>query len=119
MSTLKDQTSKLMQNSNHVNALLELGLSIEFSNFYRLAKLERKAHRAAENYCSIPNYNYDSAHDGIMSRVAILFKGKIPEGFFINGDPRGFALKIKPDHVPDGMHKDWGGYGILMPIDNE
>ena len=38
---------------------------------------------------------------------------------FINGDPRGYALKID-DKYQDrlhkvGIHRDWGGYGIIAP----
>jgi hypothetical protein len=36
------------------------------------------------------------------------------EGFFINGDPRGYSLKIKEKIYPE-LHQDWGGYGILAP----
>jgi hypothetical protein len=37
---------------------------------------------------------------------------------FLNGDARGYALKIQDDYVRDNnldIHKDWGGYGILAP----
>ena len=118
MYTIENQTRKLMmENHNHVNALLELGLSIQFSNFYALAKLERKAHRAAENYCNLENYNYDKVHNRIVNQVKELFGGSLPEGFFINADPRGYALKIKSENRPEGMYRDWGDYGILLPID--
>ena len=52
-------------------------------------------------------------------------------GIFINGDPRGYALKLGDDTVKhfrelglEFPHKDWGGYGILAPdltsdIENE
>lgn len=43
-------------------------------------------------------------------------------GIFINGDPRGYALKLGDDTVKhfeelglEFPHKDWGGYGILAP----
>ena len=37
---------------------------------------------------------------------------------FLNGDPRGYALKIPDDYVRDNdlnIHRDWGGYGIIAP----
>lgn len=48
--------------------------------------------------------------------------GKLPPGFFVNSDPRGYALKIDNEN-PEGkalieavkLHADWGGYGILSP----
>lgn len=41
--------------------------------------------------------------------------GRIPDGFFVNGDARGCALKLDPDKtpIPEGMHTDWGRNGIL------
>jgi hypothetical protein len=37
---------------------------------------------------------------------------------FINGDPRGYALKINDRYMKVNnlsLHSDWGGYGILAP----
>lgn len=45
--------------------------------------------------------------------------GRLPDGFFVNSDPRGYALKIRPGgEIPEGLEKDWGGNGILAPIIN-
>lgn len=44
--------------------------------------------------------------------------GTLPTGFFINTDPRGYALKLDNDKVPaaiEGLHRDMGGYYILAP----
>ncbi len=54
-----------------------------------------------------------------MMRAAL---GKLPPGFFVNTDPRGYALKID-DENPAGkalidaanLHRDAGGFGILSP----
>lgn len=47
----------------------------------------------------------------------------LPEmkGFFIDTDPRGYALKINLDKAPDeyktiGLQTDWGGYALLAPV---
>jgi hypothetical protein len=63
----------------------------------------------------------------IKRRVEQLF-GCLPPGFFVNGDPRGYALKLDPEApqvegLPSAkaliesarLHRDWGGYGILSP----
>lgn len=42
--------------------------------------------------------------------------GYRPAGVFINGDPRGYALKIQPEHAAD-LPKDFGGYGIIAPVE--
>ena len=49
------------------------------------------------------------------NRLFKVFGGRIPEGVFINSDPRGHALKLDSDKVsvPQGMERDWGGDGIL------
>jgi len=50
--------------------------------------------------------------DKVRAEVLKLFKGSL-NGFFINYDARGYALKIKADKCPLGQ--DWGGYYILSP----
>jgi len=65
---------------------------------------------------------WDEFLDYIAAKVAKVFGGVIPPAFFVNGDCRGYALKIDNDK-PEGaaliaavkMHTDWGGYGILSP----
>ena len=37
---------------------------------------------------------------------------------FVNGDARGYALKIMDSYVMErrlDIYKDWGGYGIIAP----
>ena len=67
--------------------------------------------------------------DKIRAEVTKVFGGKLPIGFVINGDPRGYSLKIKEEqnrifvNSDDGKnhdqkvinYTDWGGYGILAP----
>ena len=43
---------------------------------------------------------------------------KFREQFFINTDPRGYALKLNITAVEQAkydIYRDWGGYGILAP----
>jgi hypothetical protein len=45
-----------------------------------------------------------------------LICGFVPDGFFVNWDPRGHQLKTTPEHAAQyGLDTDWGGYGILAP----
>jgi hypothetical protein len=114
--------------ARHLKALATLG----FTGSYRTLKtLENRAHRNAEQYCNDPYYGgiegdeYERRQEVIAEQVKRLFGGTLPAGFFINGDPRGYALKINagneagmtyhPEYIPEGLHKDWGGYGILAP----
>lgn len=94
-----------------------------------LRKVEHVAHAAATAYCNgdaftLAGTRYDFRSSGcdafdalkrdhIRPAVARAFGGRIPEGFFVNGDPRGYALKIRAEHAPAGMATDWGRNGIL------
>lgn len=86
-----------------------------------LAKVEKAAHKLAEDECNRP------LPDGYVERRSaeilgwldsiLAFKAaKVP--VFLNGDPRGYALKIQDGYVRArklDIERDWGGYGILAP----
>ena len=62
--------------------------------------------------------DYDKAHDLAVDRITACVRvifGKVPEGFFVNFDARGAALKIEPEVARNkyGLQTDWGGNGIL------
>lgn len=96
----------------------------------KLRALEQLAHRGAEAYCNgerlnlRPGTSFDFRADEdawmqfcecVKGEAMKVFGGIAPPGFYVNHDPRGYALKLDPDKatVPAGMEKDWGGYGIL------
>jgi len=81
-------------------------------------RIEVRAHRLAEDECNgvdVP----DGWEDRVLKSLDKLLNFKahgIP--VFINGDPRGYALKIDDSYVKAhnlDIHRDWGGYGILAP----
>ena len=85
-------------------------------------RLEVKAHRMAEDYCNglIESDEWlEKKEKSILKSLdrLINFKAQgIP--VFVNGDPRGYALKIDDAYVKEhnlDIHRDWGGYGILAP----
>lgn len=82
---------------------------------YKLGRAEGMLLRQDEE----GNYiDSDKKIDKIILKVAALFGGKLPEGFHINYDARGYALKIKNDTNtgnPHRLHTDFGGYIILAP----
>lgn len=91
-----------------------------------LAHHERRAHRAAERLCDDANYGndaYDRTVEPIkaeLRRFLGLDETKIH--VFVDGDPRGYALKIDDADIRALREKgvsfdqrDWGGYGILWP----
>lgn len=90
--------------------------------YSKLKPLERKAHKAAERYCNgtVSDKSYVTKADSVTKRIEKLF-GILPFGFFINSDPRGYALKINDTETKALRNKginlqtDWGGYGLLAP----
>jgi hypothetical protein len=86
--------------------------------YQRLRRLEMKARRMAEAECNgtLPEGAWEKFVETTTRTIERIFGGPVP-GFFVNSDPRGYALKIDPSHgkVPEGMSTDWGGCGILAP----
>jgi hypothetical protein len=57
----------------------------------------------------------DRVDAAVTAGVEKLFGRKLP-GFFINHDPRGYALKLKAGSVPYRLAEDWASYQILAPV---
>lgn len=110
---------------NHLQALEKLGFKA--SQFNRLRFLENRAHYWAEKYCNgdLDGNDWDAVIFDFEQAIKKLHGGTLPNGFFVNGDPRGYALKISagesyeaeyhPEYIPEGLYKDWGGFGVLAP----
>jgi hypothetical protein len=89
----------------------------------KVYSLELKAHKLATDYCNgengVDSENWEEKSDAILDKVdkVLNFRAQnIP--VFVNGDARGYALKIEDEYVRTHnlqIHKDWGGYGILAP----
>lgn len=86
-------------------------------------RFEVKAHRLATDYCNgengVTTDNWEEKSDAILDALnkKLNFRRKgIP--VFVNGDARGYALKIHDEYIRQHdlkIHRDWGGYGILAP----
>ncbi len=93
----------------------------------KLRTLERKASYLTEEECNNGNIDNHVKLCDILTKVKkILFPdyAKMVEltplylAVFINGDPRGYALKIKSEYVAKHnirIYRDFGGYGIIAP----
>lgn len=90
----------------------------------RLRRLEAKAHKLAEDYCNgvngVDSENWDDKCEPILEAVnKIIHFMDAQFAVFVNGDARGYALKIdfggSVAETDVKLHKDWGGYGILAP----
>jgi len=91
----------------------------------KLRHIEAVASRGAVDYCigDIDSNAWDKVKDTTRAKLDKLLSYKrlcVP--VWINGDPRGYALKIDDEwtttynntHTPL-LYRDWGGYGILAP----
>ena len=93
----------------------------------RLFRLENKAHRLALDFCNgnIDQLTWDNEASKILDKVQAILKNK--KNIFVNGDARGYALKIDDDYIRVNnfnIYRDFGGYGIIAPdfketIENE
>lgn len=88
----------------------------------KLHRLESKVHRWNEDCCNglIDNEELeDKKHEAFLKSLDNILQFRshnIP--VFINGDPRGYALKIDDDFMRENnidLYRDMGGYGILAP----
>jgi hypothetical protein len=103
-----------------------------------LLHLEKVAHDGATAYCNGETFSApklrdapfhfgrdENAWDNLTKLIALRMEcvfGKLPPGFFVNGDARGYALKIDPENTEGRaliesvrLHTDWGRNGILSP----
>lgn len=80
-----------------------------------LLRVERKAHRLAEQRCDDPTMTEERKErlEERYTKEVVKILGYLPSGFFINDDPRGYALKIEGESPIS--YTDWGGYHILAP----
>jgi len=106
----------------NLNAIFETGLdNVKLAK--KLHSLEVKAHKLAEDYCNgengVTTDNWDEKCEPILKNVdKILNYTRKGIPVFVNGDARGYALKIDDEYVRANnikIHKDWGGYGIIAP----
>ena len=86
----------------------------------KLRRLEVKANRMAAAYCNgeIDTAEWEIFSKRIEGKVLNIIGRKYADWVQINGDPRGYTLKIKNEIVREkqlDIYRDWGGYGILAP----
>lgn len=87
-----------------------------------LKNLERRGKKLALDMCNRPENDegeYGRREKTILSELDTILgfvKAKVP--VFLNGDPRGYALKIDDAWVRKNnvtIARDMGGYGIICP----
>ena len=83
-----------------------------------LVRLENRANRICTMQCNGEgdSEKLDIQLSKIEQKVLKLIPNLNKDSFFINGDPRGYSLKIKEEEaIKLGIYRDFGGYGILAP----
>ena len=90
--------------------------------YKKLHRLERRIHRENEEDCN-GNGMTEEQEEKRDKRRYNTFISLLPNvsGLFINGDPRGYSLKIHCKETEElrlkgiNLYIDWGRYGILAP----
>ena len=86
----------------------------------KLLRIEHKAHKLATDWCNgdITTAKFDLESFRILKKVREILSIKEKNKFdvFVNGDARGYALKLKSEFVKNkSIHRDLGGFGIIAP----
>jgi len=116
----KENAQGYLKHLKVLGALSKPGTDLH-SLYTKLRRIERKEHRLAELACNgFPVCDTEEDEQARKQKVAARIKSLLPlidiSQFFINGDPRGYALKVSPGYAGKlEIHQDWGGYGILAP----
>mgnify|MGYP001601958777 FL=1 len=113
---------RIEKHGNDLKRIFNLDIdAIQISK--KVHMIEVKTLRIATDYCNgengIDSKTWEPETEKILKaldKVLNFKKQDIP--VFVNGDVRGYALKIDDDYVRKynlEIHKDWGGYGCLAP----
>lgn len=118
MNAIDKKAAKLARRQRHIEELQKLGFI--HKNMNALRRVENGANllatRAANGEIDDKTLEQGLVH--FTKHVERLFGGQLPDNFFINTDPRGYALKLDQGEFYHPLsYTDWGGYGILAPED--
>ena len=121
MSTKKERMYQSIE--SHGNDLKRI-FRVEMDSIALSKKVfsyENKAHRLAEHYCNgvIDTLEWETETEKILNKLdKILGFRALGIPIHVNGDARGYALKIDDKYIRDNkinIYRDFGGYGILAP----
>jgi len=118
---MKIQLTNLRQADRHINALAKIA-DCDFYTaeqiYLKLRRLETRQNNWNTQDCNgYPELTEEEQEKRDQQTVKAV-KKLLPElkTFFINGDPRGYALKIQKEEAEKyELHQDFGAYGILAP----
>ena len=107
----------ILKHGKNLNKIFNTGIE-PVTLCKKLFRLENKAHRLATDYCNgvIDCEQWEELTQPILNKVVKILGVKNDYNFFVNGDCRGYALKMFPDFVKDKkIYTDWGDNGIIAP----
>tara|TARA_R110002167_G_C12370573_1_gene624059 strand:- start:39 stop:416 length:378 start_codon:yes stop_codon:yes gene_type:complete len=119
MTTKKERMySQIDQHGQRLNNLFNTDLD-NVALCKKLFRLENRALRCALDYCNghIDHDLFEEASNILLEQVALILSTD-ESNIFINGDPRGYAIKFTTEFTNDNikdMWRDMGGYGIVAP----
>lgn len=118
---------QIEQHGADLNVIFNTGID-NIALCKKLRTLEKKAHRLSTDYCN--GENGINSHEDFEKKCELILKAidKIlfaqsfnvlrKKAVFVNGDARGYALKLSDKYVRENnlkIYTDMGGYGILAP----
>lgn len=116
-----EQKNKIIAHGENLNRIFNTGIE-PLALCKKLHRLETKTHKAATDYCNgvIDCEQWEIVCGKIEQQLdKILHYTARKVYVFINGDARGYALKISDNwmvkHPKIRLHQDMGGYGIICP----
>lgn len=109
---MKTSTHIIERRKRHLAALFALANHINPNNklsglqlWRKLRRLECMANAAATAQCNGEAFGgqpyrteeqWEAFRKLVRTKIAAIFGGRVPRAFFVNSDPRGYALKLGP-----------------------
>ena len=111
--------NKIDKHGNNLNIIFNTNYD-NITLCKKLFRLEKKAHKLSTDYCNgVLNCNeWEIETDKILLKVYQILNANNNIKIFVNGDCRGYALKICDEDIKSkklNIYCDWGGYGIIAP----
>jgi hypothetical protein len=123
MNAKQRMYERIEKHGNDLKTIFNLDAADPIKLSKQVHMIEVKAHRIALDYCNgnngVDSETWEPLTDKILTSLDKILNFKkqgIP--VFVNGDARGYALKIDDEYTRDknlNIHRDFGGYGILSP----
>lgn len=106
------------KHGNNLNTIFNTGID-PVTLCKKLHRLEVRANRLMCDECNT-NADHTQTLEKIKGQVFKILKPtkEQQEAIFLNGDPRGYTLKIRDTYVKAQdlrIETDWGGYGLIAP----